>query len=175
MGWYSENVRKLAPGAQVWAGENGPAAGGDDGTCGKNSVCGTYASAMWYADELGLRSRHGFAQHQRQDLIGGHYGLVDSPDSRRALSATQPLVLRPDFWINFMWKRTVGTNVLNITMPSKMVRHMHSQAIRLLTFLLPNALKKLTGYSCCSSTFETSKLWKCDCLHLARSFTQHGH
>jgi hypothetical protein len=77
---------------------------------------------MWYADELGLRSRHGFAQHQRQDLIGGHYGLVDSPDSRRALSATQPLVLRPDFWINFMWKRTIGTNVLNITTPSKMVR-----------------------------------------------------
>jgi len=120
--WYSEHVRKLAPGAQVWAGENGPAAGGDDGTCGKTSICGTYASAMWYADELGLRSRHGFAQHQRQDLIGGHYGLVDSPDSRRALSATQPLVLRPDFWINFMWKRTIGTNVHNITTSNKMVR-----------------------------------------------------
>jgi len=120
--WYTEHVGKLVPGAQVWAGENGPAAGGDDGTCGKNSICGTYASAMWYADELGLRSRFGFVQHQRQDFIGGHYGLVDSPDSRRALSATQPLILRPDFWINFMWKRTIGTNVLNITTSSKMVR-----------------------------------------------------
>ena len=35
--------------AQLWAGENGPTGGGDDGTCGAHSVCGLYASVMWYA------------------------------------------------------------------------------------------------------------------------------
>jgi hypothetical protein len=45
--WYTGIVTSLAPTAQVWAGENGPIGGGDDGTCGTASVCGTFASAIW--------------------------------------------------------------------------------------------------------------------------------
>ena len=47
--------------AQVWAGEDGPISGGEDGTCGgvfpngsstNTSVCGTYATVPWYANDL---------------------------------------------------------------------------------------------------------------------------
>ena len=47
------------------------ASGGEDGACGPLTVCGTYATTLWYADELGARAAAGFAQHQRQDLLGG--------------------------------------------------------------------------------------------------------
>ena len=60
--WYTDTARRLAPGAQVWAGEDGPIGGGNDGTCGEASVCGTYASSLWYADDMALRASHGFTQ-----------------------------------------------------------------------------------------------------------------
>ena len=38
--------------------------GGNDGTCGGDkSVCGTYASALGYADDLANRAKHGFSQY----------------------------------------------------------------------------------------------------------------
>jgi hypothetical protein len=83
--WYVNTIHSLAPGAQVWAGEDGPIGGGNSGTCGINSVCTTYASALWYADDLSNRAVHGFVQYQRQALVGGAYGLtasaVDHPQS----------------------------------------------------------------------------------------------
>jgi hypothetical protein len=122
MAWFVPAVRVGYPGAQAWAGENGPDGGGDDGSCGGGSVCGTYASALWYADELGLRAAHGYAQHQRHDFFGGAYGLTNSLTGAMALNATEPVALRPDFWVAFLWKRTVGAAVLNATSSAPGVR-----------------------------------------------------
>ncbi len=71
--WYTALARSQAPASQIWAGENGPIGGGDDGTCGKTTICGKWGSAVWYADDAALRAKHGFAQHNRQDLFGGAY------------------------------------------------------------------------------------------------------
>ena len=70
--WYTSLIKDLAPaGTQIWAGEDGPVGGGDDGTCGgASSICGLYASAFWYADDLCNRALRGFVQYQRQDLFG---------------------------------------------------------------------------------------------------------
>lgn len=99
----------------TWAGENGPIGGGDDGSCGANATCGTYATSMWYADDMGLRSAAGFSQYQRQDLFGGAYGLTSSVSGIMALGDEDALLLKPDFWINFLWKRCVGGTVLNVS------------------------------------------------------------
>lgn len=78
--WYPGMVHSLAPAAEVWAGEDGPIGGGEDGTCGglfpngsstNNSVCGTFATAPWYANNLGQRALLGFKTYLRQDLLGG--------------------------------------------------------------------------------------------------------
>lgn len=39
-----------------------------------------------------------------------------------ALGPNDPLVIRPDYWINFLWKRTIGTSVLNASSTSTDVR-----------------------------------------------------
>jgi len=113
--WYVPTIRSLMPKAEIWAGENGPTGGGEDGTCGGHSACGTYATTLWYADELGLRAKSGFVQHQRQDLLGGRYGLLGIEHSNEALGQAASVRLHPDFWVMYMWKRVMGTAVLNAT------------------------------------------------------------
>ena len=122
--WYTSVVKTLAPNAQIWAGEDGPKGGGDDGTCGKDSVCSTYASAVWYADDLANRAKHGFVQYQRQTLFGGSYGLTASatPHPQSALGAEEALLLRPGYYVNFLWKRLLGTRVLNASSTNRYVR-----------------------------------------------------
>ena len=125
--WYTDIVTSLAPSAQIWAGEDGPIGGGNDGTCGGDkSVCGTYASALGYADDLALRAKRGFAQYNRQALFGGGYGLTASPSGglgqTSGLGRTEALLLRPGYWVNFLWKRTLGRSVLNATSSSPMLR-----------------------------------------------------
>ena len=34
--WYTDVIKTFAPKSQMWAGEDGPTGGGNDGTCGKN-------------------------------------------------------------------------------------------------------------------------------------------
>eukprot|EP00756_Hemistasia_phaeocysticola_P045208 Hpha_TRINITY_DN18971_c0_g1::TRINITY_DN18971_c0_g1_i1::g.17651::m.17651/K07964/HPSE; heparanase len=120
--WYSQVVGDLAPGAGMWAGEDGPIGGGDDGTCGENAACGTYATTLWYADDMARRARAGFSQYQRQDLWGGAYGLTNSATGVQALDGEEAVFLRPDYWVNFLWKRTVGTGVLNASSSADALR-----------------------------------------------------
>ena len=40
-----------------------------------------------YANDLGLRATIGFQQYQRQDLIGGRYGLMGIPHDNEKLGA----------------------------------------------------------------------------------------
>ena len=112
--WMPPLVDEYAPGSQIWAGEVGPHTGGENGTCGSDadSVCGTFASALWYASDLGQRAAAGFAQHQRQDLVGGRYALLDIQRGQESLGTHATVVLYPDFWVNWMWKRVMGTAVL---------------------------------------------------------------
>lgn len=71
---------------------------------------------------MSMRARHNFSQYNRQDLWGGHYGLVDSLSGAMALSATDALLIRPDYWISFLFKRTLGPRVHNATSSDRMVR-----------------------------------------------------
>ena len=115
--WYGPIVQAYAPNAQLWAGEDGPAGGGESGTCGSDTVsaCGLYATTLWYADEMALRATHGFKQYQRQDLVGGRYSLVGTLHDNQYEPVTASVVLHPDFWVNFLWKRIVGSSVLQAT------------------------------------------------------------
>lgn len=68
------------------------------------------------------RALHGFKSYQRQDLFGGAYGLTNSPTGAMALGPADPLVLRPDFWVNFLWKRLLGPQVYNVSSSSRLLR-----------------------------------------------------
>ena len=71
---------------------------------------------------MALRSKHGFTQYNRQDIFGGAYGLLNSPTGAMALSRGEAVVIRPDFWVAFLWKRLLGLEVLNATATSRLVR-----------------------------------------------------
>ena len=111
-----------AEGAQIWAGEMGPIGGGDDGSCGTNSTCGTFASVFWYADDAALRAAAGYTQHNRQTLFGGEYGLVNSAQSIMALGPLEALKIRPDYWLAWLMKRTLGTSVYAASSSDSLVR-----------------------------------------------------
>ena len=120
--WFSALVRALSPTSQVWVGEVGPHGGGNDGTCGPETICATYASSIWYADDMGLRAANGHHQRQRQDLFGGAYGLTASVSGVEALGAVDAVALRPDYWTAFLFKRTLGPTVFNASSSSELVR-----------------------------------------------------
>jgi hypothetical protein len=122
MDLFVANVAAHGSGAEPWAGEMGPIGGGDDGTCGTTSVCGTWASAIWYADDAALRSLKGYVQHNRQTLFGGAYGMTNSPTGAMALDATSPVIIAPDYFVSWTWKRTLGPSVLAANSSSRAVR-----------------------------------------------------
>ena len=119
--WYAPIVANTT--FQMWSGEEGPHGGGEDGTCGVgSSACGVFASSFWYADDMALRATKGFTHFQRQDLMGARYGLVSIPHDDEYLSKQDEVGLSSDFWINFFWKRTLGTSVLNVTNDDDVLR-----------------------------------------------------
>ena len=52
-------------------------------------------------------------QYQRQAFFGGAYGLTDTAAKhpQSALGLDEALILRPGFWVNFLWKRVLGQQV----------------------------------------------------------------
>ena len=47
-----------------------------------------------------------------QDFIGGAYSLLGIDHTDEALLDVKlALTIKPDFWINYLWKRTVGLSV----------------------------------------------------------------
>ena len=106
-------VRAVSATVEIWAGEVGPHNGdggpGDGrlGNCSGNRVCGRFGSVLWYADSLASKAVTGYAAYFRQDLIGADYGLVNFTS----------LAPAPDYWLLVLWRRLIGTRVLDIASP----------------------------------------------------------
>ena len=84
---------------QIWLGETGSAQVG-----GQPGVCGTWASSLWWLDQLGSLARLGHSVQCRQTLAGSDYGLLDE----------KSLEPKPDFWASMLWKLLMGTDVFKL-------------------------------------------------------------
>jgi hypothetical protein len=145
--WFPSLVRSVSPSTQIWGGEMGPHGGGENGTCLAGAICGTYASSIWFADDLALRAKHGYHHYQRQDLFGGAYGLTRGAVSGNlSLNAVEGLTLLPDFWTAFLWKRTLGLSVLNVSSSSPTVRAYAFTGPPPSTFAAPNCTDSGSQY-----------------------------
>lgn len=87
------------PNAELWTGETGSAQCG-----GQERLSDRFASCFWWADQLGLGALAGQSVMIRQSLIGGEYGLID----RLSLKP------RPDYWLSWLWKSLMGTEVFEV-------------------------------------------------------------
>ena len=82
----------------IWLGETGSASGG-----GAKGLSDSYVGGFLYLDKLGMTAQYGYQVVIRQSLYGGYYALIDY--------ALDPL---PDFWSAVIYKKVVGTRVLQI-------------------------------------------------------------
>jgi heparanase 1 len=88
------------PGVPIWLGESGNAQCG-----GAPGVSDRWSSSFWWLDQLGLLARRGHPVSVRQTLSGSDYGMLDD----------ETLEPRPDYWASLLWRRTMGTAVLDAT------------------------------------------------------------
>jgi heparanase 1 len=91
-----------SPTAESWLGESGNAQCG-----GAPGVSDRFAGSFWWLDLLGLMARNGQKVVVRQALSGSNYGMIND----------STLVPNPDYWISVLWKRLMGTTVLDAALP----------------------------------------------------------
>ena len=105
-------VRSVSPTMKIWAGEIGPHNGAGSPrlypNCADNKVCGRFGSALWYADSMCSKAKVGYGAFFRQDFIGADYGLLN-------YSSYAP---SPDYWTLVLWRRVVGSAVIDVTLQS---------------------------------------------------------
>ncbi|XP_075705933.1 heparanase [Rhinoderma darwinii] len=96
-------VNETVPGKLVWLGETSSAYGG-----GSPGLSNTYIDGFMWLDKLGMSAKLGIDVVMRQALFGaGSYNLVDSD--------FEPL---PDYWLSLLFKKLVGSIVLNASFKS---------------------------------------------------------
>jgi heparanase 1 len=95
------------PGVPTWLGESGNAQCG-----GAPGVSDRWSSSFWWLDQLGLLARRGHPVSVRQTLSGSDYGMLDD----------ETLEPRPDYWASLLWRRTMGTSVLDAASDDPLLR-----------------------------------------------------
>jgi hypothetical protein len=88
---------RLAPGKPLWLTETAGAA------CGGNAWEATFLDTFRYLDQLGRLARAGVQVVMHNTLSGSDYGLLDERTFRP----------RPNYWAALVWRRLMGTTVLD--------------------------------------------------------------
>jgi heparanase 1 len=107
--------RRWAPRAEAWLDETSNAQCG-----GAPGISDAFVSSLWWLDELGKLARRGTKVVVRQALSGADYGLLAEPT----------LEPRPDYFASVLWRRLMGTRVLDraLTAPPSLRAYAHCAA-----------------------------------------------
>ncbi|XP_033731055.1 heparanase-like isoform X1 [Pecten maximus] len=103
---------QYAPGKRVWIGETSSAWGG-----GASGLSDRYVAGFMWLDKLGVAASQGIEVVIRQAFYGANYGLID----------WQTLEPNPDYWLSVLYKKLVGSKVLQ-TESSDKTRHLRAYA-----------------------------------------------
>lgn len=104
---------KLAPGAPLWDTETGESA------CGGNPWASTFADTFRFVDTLGRSARQGVKVFMHNTLAASDYALLDHADFSP----------RPNYWAALLWKRTMGTTVLEAPRSPAPDLRLHAQCL----------------------------------------------
>jgi hypothetical protein len=114
LAFYSAIRDRLEPGKPIWLTETGEAA------CGGNPWASTFLDTFRYLDQLGRLAKAGVQVVMHNTLAASDYGLLDE----------RTLAPRPNYWGALLWRRLMGTAVLDPGMPVRAGLHVYAHCQR---------------------------------------------
>lgn len=100
--FYAGLRDKYVPGKPIWNTETGEAG------CGGDLWASTFVDTFRFADQLGALAQKNVQAIMVNTLASSDYGLLEE-DTYNA---------RPDYWLAVLWKRLMGTSVLDPRIPA---------------------------------------------------------
>jgi hypothetical protein len=113
-GFYAAMRDRYEPGKPLWVTETG------ETSCGGDPWAKSFIDTFRYLDQLGRLAKHGVQVVMHNTLAVSDYGLLDR--------AT--LTPRPNYWAALLWRRLMGTTVLDAGVPVREGLHLYAQCLR---------------------------------------------
>ncbi|WGR91059.1 hypothetical protein MTX26_10565 [Bradyrhizobium sp. ISRA443] len=112
--FYKALRDRLAPGKPIWLTETGETA------CGGNRWAATFTDTFRYLDQLGRLARAGVRVVMHNTLAASDYGLLDEHTH----------LPRPNYWAALLWRRLMGTTVLDPGIAARPGFHVYAHCAR---------------------------------------------
>ena len=109
LAFYQSLRDEFAPGKPMWLTETAEAA------CGGNPWASTFLDTFRYLDQLGRLAKAGVQMVAHNTLAASDYGLLDEKTLRP----------RPSYWAALLWRRLMGTIVLDAGVHNGMHLYAH--------------------------------------------------
>ena len=91
-----------------------------DAACGGNPWGRTFLDTFRYLDQLGRLAKQDVRVVMHNTLVASDYGLLDDKD----------LTPRPNYWASLLWRKLMGTTVLESGVPIQAGLHVYAQCLR---------------------------------------------
>ncbi|HTD86660.1 MAG TPA: hypothetical protein VK850_08790 [Candidatus Binatia bacterium] len=112
---FYRSVRdRFAPGKPIWLTETAEAA------CGGNRWDASFLDTFRYLDQLGRLAKAGVQVVMHNTLAASDYGLLDQ----------QTLAPRPNYWGALLWRKLMGSGVLDSAAPLQAGFHVYAHCQR---------------------------------------------
>lgn len=112
--FYRDLRDRAAPGKPIWLTETAEAA------CGGDRWSSTFIDTFRYLDQLGRLARAGVQVVMHNTLVGSDYGLLDETT----------FMPRPSYWGALLWRRFMGSRVLDSGVPIQRGLHVYAHCQR---------------------------------------------
>jgi heparanase 1 len=112
---YYAGIRdRFVPGAPIWLTETGEAA------CGGDPWASDFIDSFRYLNQLGTLSKRGVQVVMHNTLAASDYALVDETT----------LLPRPNYWSALLWRKVMGTTVLDAGASPSPNLHLYAHCLR---------------------------------------------
>jgi hypothetical protein len=114
LAFYRRLRDEFAPGKPFWNTETADAA------CGGNPWAGSFLDTFRYLDQLGRLARQDVKVVAHNTLVASNYGLLDD----------KTLEPKPMYWGALLWRKLMGTTVLESGIPVQQGLHVYAHCLR---------------------------------------------
>jgi heparanase len=114
LAFYRPVRDEFAPGKPFWNTETADAA------CGGNPWANTFLDTFRYLDQLGRLARQEVRVVAHNTLVASDYGLLND----------RILEPKPNYWAALLWRRLMGTTVLDTGIPIREGLHLYAHCLR---------------------------------------------